>query len=128
MRWEPTLRALKGGIPRAYRSHKTPEGRAYGGYVRSMLEHLGELPDHARPTLKAAGVAAVDLDSLTSDLEQARAKGRRRDQARIRRQLTILRTQMIALERRLEELAQTRPVDFGKLLNSEGERKVHPQE
>ena len=117
------MRALKGAIPRAFRSHKTPQGRVYGAYTRSMLDALGKLPPHARTTLKAAGVVAVDLDALTLDLERARANGRRRDQARIRRQMTVLRTQLVTLERRLEELAANRPMDLNRLFMREGERK-----
>jgi hypothetical protein len=103
------MRALKGGIPRAFRSHKSPDGAAYGRYVRAILAQLGELPGSARPTLREAGRAAVELERLGFEQEQARTQRRRRDERRIRRQQVILRTQLLTLEKRLEELAKARP-------------------
>lgn len=99
------MRALRGGIPRAFKSHKTPEGEAYGDYCRDVLARLGALPRSAMPTLKAAGHLVVELDRLTSDLDVARRGRRRRDQNRLRRQMVTARTQLVTLERRLEELA-----------------------
>jgi hypothetical protein len=113
------MRALKGGIPRAFRSHKTPEGAAYRRIVRAWQARFGDVPEHARPLLKAYGVAAVDLDGLSLDLEQARSKARRRDAARIRRQMTILRTQLLRLDERLETLLADQPTDFSRLFSTD---------
>jgi hypothetical protein len=98
-------RALRGGIPRAFRSHKSSEGETYGDYCRAILDRIGVLPRCALPTLKAAGHLVVELDRLTDDLDAARRGRRRRDQNRIRRQMVVARTQLMAVERRLEEIA-----------------------
>jgi hypothetical protein len=105
------MKALRGGISRAFRDHRTPEARRYRGYCLDFIDRVGALPRSAWPSLKAAGVAVVELDRLTLDLDVARAGRRRRDQNRIRRQMVILRTQLVTLERRLEELAAARPAE-----------------
>jgi hypothetical protein len=109
------MRALSGAVPRAFRDHRTHDGRAYRAYCRGVTARLGELPPDALPTLREAGRCAVELERLGFDLEAARARRRppgRRDASRIRRQLVTLRTQLVTLERRLEEHAQARPVPF----------------
>ena len=95
-------RPLVGRIPRAFKSHKNPEGWAYGAYVRAKLARLGPLPADARPTLREAGVMAVDLERLTRELLAARTRQERR---RLRRDAKTLRALLLAYERRLEELA-----------------------
>lgn len=99
------MRCLRGGIPRAFLNHKSPEGDLYGDYCRSLLDRVGAVPKSARPTLKAAGLLVVELDRLSTDLDVARHGRRRRDQNRIRRQMVIMRSQLVTLERRLEELS-----------------------
>jgi len=106
------LRALKGATPRAFTDHRTADGYQYRRYCRAIVERLGKLPDSAQETLRAAGVLAVDLQAIQRDLEHARARKRHRDVARLRRQLTPMRTQLLTLERRLEELAASRPRSF----------------
>ena len=98
-------RALVGGIPRAFRSHKTPEGAAYRVYCQSMLARLGKLPTSAWPTLREAGRLTIELGAMGEELEAARARRRRRDVARLRRAMIPARTQLLNMERRLEELA-----------------------
>ena len=66
------------------------------------------MPAIALTTLREAGRAAVELERLGLDLEAARARNRRRDAARIRRQQFMLREQLARLERRLEELSAKR--------------------
>ena len=117
------MRALRGGIPRAFKSHKTPEGEAYGDYCRALLARVGTLPRSAMPTLKAAGHLVVELDRLTTDLDTARQGRRKRDQNRIRRAMVIARTQLLNVEKRLEELAKTRPRgSFAAAVRAEGHR------
>ena len=99
-------RALAGRIPRAFKSHKTPDGAAYGTYVRAKLERLGPLPDDARPLLREAGRLVIDLDRLRRDLEAAVARKHRSEARRIDRRLVPMRTQLLTLEARLEELAR----------------------
>lgn len=96
-------------IPRGLRDHRTPDGRRYGTYLVALLARLGPLSSDARPTLVEAGRCAVELEHLAEELEQARARRRRRDMNRIRRSQFACREQMLRLERRLEELAGSRP-------------------
>lgn len=104
------MRSLKGAIPRAFTSHKSPDGYAYRCYVGAILaQHgwtaAGTCPPAAIVTLREAGRLAVELQACGRDLEAARAKRRLKDVARLRKQMTPMRTQLLALERRLEELA-----------------------
>ena len=57
------------------------------------------------PTLREAGRLAVDLNAAGYELDAARRAKRRKDVARLRRQLTSMRGQFLTLERRLEEMA-----------------------
>ena len=102
------MRALAGGIPRAFKSHKSPEGHAYRLHVTAIVRRLGDLPADARPTLREVGRLSVELAALGFELEQARARKRRREVSRLRRAMVPMRTQMLTLERRLEELASGR--------------------
>jgi len=106
------VRRLKGAIPRAFTSHKSADGYQYRRYVGAIVERLRNLPESAQETLRAAGVLAVDLQAIQRDLELAKARRRHRDVARLRRQLTPMRTQLLTLERRLEELAAAQPQSF----------------
>jgi hypothetical protein len=108
------VRALKPGgvrIPRAYKSHKSTDGYRYRVYVTALLARLGPLPAAATPTLREVGVLAVELEAMGRELEAARARSRRRDMSRLRRQMIPMRTQLMTLERRLEELAEPRTAD-----------------
>src|SRR5262245_54029548 len=101
------MHALKPGgvrIPRAFESHKTPDGYTYRVYVTAILARLGPLPAHADPTLREAGLCVVELGHLARELETAKARKRRRDIARARKAVFMLREQLQRLERRLEEL------------------------
>jgi hypothetical protein len=97
------MRALRDGIPRALKLHDTAEGALYGRYCRALVRRFGKLPADALVTLRDAGLIVVELERLAQDLEVARARKRRRDQVRIRRQMVILRTQRLTLERHLAE-------------------------
>lgn len=105
------MRALRGGIPRAFANHKTPDGAAYRAYVTAIVRQLGTLPDQAATTLREAGRLSVELNRTGQELEAATARRRRRDASRLRRQMIPMRTQLLTLERRLEELAGRRPVN-----------------
>lgn len=99
------MRALRGRIPRALKSHKSREGRAYGAYTRALLKRLGPLGPDAMPTLREAGLCVLDLQRVRSDLETARLRKRRQDLRRLGREAARLRHSLLALERRLEELS-----------------------
>ena len=99
------MRALAGGIPRAFVSHRTPEGAAYGRYARAKVVRLGPLPADGLPMLREAGIVVGELAKLHQETEAPRLS--RRDRARLRRQAVILRSQLLMLERRLEELAKS---------------------
>ena len=123
-------RRLRGGIPRAFTSHKTPEGAAYRRYVRAKVEQLfgagQDAPISCEVTLREAGRLTVELQASGRELEDARAHKRRRDVARLRRQMIPMRTQLLALERRLEELAAPRPADKMAALRSALEEANRP--
>ena len=121
----PAMRALAGGIPRAFRWHRTPEGAAYGRYARAKLARLGSLSADAAPWLREAGLLTLDLGRLHEEGEAVRqaltsGAGRRaRDRARVQmrqleRRAARLRGQLADAEARLEALA--------------GERKPTPDE
>lgn len=110
------MRRLAGGIPRAFRSHRTPEGARYGAYCRAKAKRLGPLPADALPWLKEAGLLTVRLDRLHEEEEAIRVTlmngaGRRaREKAwamgkGLERRGNRLRAALEAAERRLEELA-----------------------
>lgn len=103
------MRSLKGAIPRAYRDHRTQAGRLYGGYIGALQVRFGTLTADALPLAREAGRLVVDLERLSVLLEAAIVARRRRDQARYRRQSTIARSQLLAIEQRLEERLQRRP-------------------
>jgi hypothetical protein len=116
------MRSLRGAIPRAFTSHKTPDGHAYRRYVMAIMQQHGwtsreTCPPACLVTLREAGRLAVELQAVGRELELARAHKRRRDVARLRRQLTPMRSQLLMLERRLEELAKsTRRGGLARLL------------
>ena len=65
----------------------------------------------------------VFAQAVGLSLDEALSRKRRRDSARARRQLVTLRTQLLALERRLEELAATaRPRSFADAARAAGAR------
>ena len=103
------IRCRYGVIPRAFANHRTPEGYAYRTYLTGILERLGPLPAIAGPTLREVGRLAVELNATGRELEAARKRNRRKDIARLRRAMTPMRTQLVKLEQRLEELASDRP-------------------
>ena len=105
----PRITLKNADFPRAYLDHRTTNGREYTRYCRNLLATLGTLPDSAMPTLREAGRLAVDLNAAGYELDAARRAKRRKDVARIRRQLTSMRGQFLTLERRLAELASDRP-------------------
>lgn len=103
------MRRLKGGLPRALKSHGGREGALYGSYLRALLDRVGELPASALPTLKQCGLVQVELDRHERELETALSRRRMRDARRLRRHMVVLRTQALTLERRIEELAASVP-------------------
>jgi len=100
------MRVGSAGIPRAFANHRSRVGHAYRTYLEGILARLGPLPADARPTLRECGRLSVELEAMGLELEAARELHRRRDVARLRRQMVPMRTQLLTLERRLEELAQ----------------------
>ena len=107
------VRMLRGsGLPRVMWWHLGPEHAAYLRYLKPLLEFLGlfPLPEYAVEAARQAGLAALTLWRLQSDLEelrQRRGPGRRRQaeqrlEARIRKQLVAKRL----CEQDLARLAQ----------------------
>jgi hypothetical protein len=114
------VRALTGRIPRGLKNHRTPEGFAFGAYVRAKLRRLGALPDDARPLLREAGRLMLDLERLREEQDQALKRRRLTVARRIDRRLVPLRTQFLAIEARLEELAGHREATVEELLRRVG--------
>ena len=111
------LKAQNGRIPRGYPDHRRLEGRQYTAYCRAVLARFGPLPDVALPTLREAGRLVVELDAIGRELALARTRRRRRDAARLRRQMTPMRTQLLKLEERLEHLAARGGHDLARRLS-----------
>jgi len=122
------MKALRGYVPRALDDHRTREALAYRRYVAATMKRLGlsGTPDFdLRVWLREAGRSHLQLDRLHSQLEAALAKPNRRKEARrLERQVWKTRGQLLAIERRLEELArstlQRRPRSGLELLQGEG--------
>jgi len=104
------VKALAGGIPRAFANHQTTEGAAYREVVRAKLERLGTLPKDARPVLREWGRIAVELDLLGRRLDAQRAlkRPRKLELRRLGSESRKLRIQMLLMERRLDDLAAAR--------------------
>jgi hypothetical protein len=119
------MRALKGGIPRAFPDGRSHAARVYRVYVASIAEQLfgtlADVPKYAWPVAREAGRCVVELERVGVSLDEALARKRRRDSARARRQLVTLRTQLLAFERRLEELAASvKPRSFAEAARAAG--------
>jgi hypothetical protein len=111
---------LAAGIPRVLGDHRTAEGKRYGRYCRSLLERLPGLPESALPTVQVAGWVVIEIDRLTERLNSAHRRSRQREANRLRRQLMVLRRQLIAAEERLEKLAADAPVNPEQFFASTG--------
>ena len=101
------MRALVGGIPRAFPNHKTSAGRLYGDRVRAIQERLGPLPADARPLLRDVGVLNWQLDLLGAELAAAcdragRPRTNRADREAARRDARRCRREMFRMRRELQ--------------------------
>lgn len=93
-------------IPRGYVDQRKRAARYYTQYVAGVLDSLGSLPRMAMPTLREAGRVAVELETLHHAAEAlADSPKRRHELRRLQRRKISLRSQLLALERRIEELA-----------------------
>jgi hypothetical protein len=100
------VKALAGGIPRAFRSHKTPDGAAYGRYSRAWVARFaGSLPEDLRPLVRLAGRLTVEIAALERDWDKAQARRRLTEARRIRRQLIGSRHQFLKAQAQLEARA-----------------------
>src|SRR5262249_25361724 len=102
---ELAMRRLVGGLPRTYRDHRRKEAVGYRAALRAVVGRLGPPLPHARVTLREYGRLAMDLQRLHEEQDRAVARGRVTVARRIDRRLTPMRTQLLSLEARLEELA-----------------------
>ena len=104
------MRALKGGIPRAFASHRSANGRAYAAVCAPWVDRFGgRVPADARPLLKQYGrLAGIEIDRLNAELDAAVARRRLREARRLRRQLASMQRDMLAFERRLHEIVEER--------------------
>jgi hypothetical protein len=77
-------RRLRGGIPRLFRSHRTPDAYAYRGHAAALIAEMGIGPDRPALLLQVGQVAAlwVVFQRATAELSAARA---RQQEARGRR-------------------------------------------
>ncbi len=101
------MRALRGGIPRAFKNQRSPKGYAYRAYCQAKLQRLGALPWDARPLLREAGRIVVELEALGWRRDELLA-WRRAPKAELRRlgsEARKLRVQLLLLEARLDAIA-----------------------
>jgi hypothetical protein len=75
---------------------------AYRQYVSALMVRLGPLPEAAVPTLREAGLVNGELEEMALGAPSRR----REDERRLYRRRASLRFQLVALEKRLEELAK----------------------
>jgi hypothetical protein len=102
------MRRLVGGIPRTLKDHRTKEAHVYKAILRAKIESLGPLPPDARVTLREYGRLVLDMQRLHEEQDRAVKRGRVTVARRIDKRLTPMRTQLVALELRLEALAGRR--------------------
>lgn len=102
------MRQLVGGIPRAFTTHRTPEGALYGRHCRAWAARFGgTLPDDIRPMVRLSGRLTVEIEGLEADYDRARSRRRLTEARRIRRQLIGSRAQFLKTQERLETRAVT---------------------
>jgi hypothetical protein len=99
------VKRLAGGVPRTLKDHRTKEAHVYKAIIRAKIESLGRLPADARVVLREYGRLVLDLQRLHLEQDAAVARGRVNVARKIDRRLTPMRTQLMTLEARLEELA-----------------------
>jgi fermentation-respiration switch protein FrsA (DUF1100 family) len=102
------LRRLKGGVPRAFPSHRGAAAALYGRHGRAWAARFnGQLPEDIRPLVRLAGRLLVEIEGLEADYDGARVRRRLSDARRIRRMLTGARTQFL----RTEDMLATRAAE-----------------
>lgn len=110
---------LASGVPRAYPDHRRRVARSYREAITEIRQRLG-LNGSGAVLLREYGLVAVELERLHAEVEALQGKPRRRRElARLARRRVILRSQLVALERRLEEIAGS---------NGHGDRVPTPEE
>ncbi len=100
------MRALRSGLPRAFRLHNTPEAWRYGEYCRGKLARFGRTttPPDAKPTMREAGKVNAELERLSLLEEAARTRNRKTEARRLRREINRLRLTFNRLDERLDLL------------------------
>ena len=106
------MRALKGGLPRVCKDHRTSEGFRYRAYCESFLERSGPLPKYAMSKLRElASIETIELPRLMQEERAIQAKRLNpkleSDLRRIARMRHRLRAAARNLEQDLERLRQT---------------------
>jgi hypothetical protein len=99
------LSRLRHGIPRAFKTHKSPQGRLYSAYCRAKLARYGPLAKDALLILREAGRTVVQLDWLNRECDHAMERRRLSDCRRFRREIKVSRFMLLRLEQQLERLA-----------------------
>lgn len=102
------MRRLAGGIPRSYGDHRTKAALRYRAVIRDKVEALGPLPSDARVILREYGRLVMDMQELHAEQDRARARGHVTVARRIAKRLTPMRTQLAAIEERLDALGGRR--------------------
>jgi hypothetical protein len=115
------VRRLQGSIPRAFKSHKTPEGASYGRYCRSWAARFGgKLPEDVRPLVRLAGRLMVEIASLEVDWDRMQSRRRLTEARRIRRQLIGSRHQFLKAQAQLEARAASQVTGVLRALSGGG--------
>lgn len=114
------MRRLIGAIPRAFRSHRSPEGALYRAFCEPYVTKFGgRIPPDARVLLRQAGRIAVDLERVNDELEAALKRRRMTTARRLRRQLAGMRSDLLRFTQRLDEMAAQQPPDLARVFGAQ---------
>ncbi len=106
--------ALKGGIMPGFPDGRSMDGRAYRAFCVPFIEAFGgTVPAEARVLLRLAGRLSVHIEHVNAELERARARHRRRDVNRARRQLAGMTGDLLRMTSELRAMAAARPGEWG---------------
>ena len=106
------MRRLKGGIVRVCQDARSADGRRSRLFQEAIRAQWGNLPPVALPLVREAARLDLELHHAGAELDVARGLRRRRDVARLRRQMTPMRGQLSRLLEQIAALAKAQPVSF----------------
>ena len=112
---------LMSGLPRVYRLHNTPEGRAYLRAGRAVRQRFPGLPASADLWVREAALLAAQLEQAAQDEADARARGLRAKPAWLARHAASLRHQLLLVEEKLAAMVEPpKPKTIAETFGFEG--------